>query len=43
MNEKKLKQYAKLIIEKGLNVHNGQLVVVRANLEPYPLVRFISK
>lgn len=43
MNEKKLKQYAKLIIEKGLNVHNGQLVVVRANLEAYPLVRLISK
>lgn len=43
MNEKKLKQYAKLIVEEGLNVQAGQPVLIRANIEMFPLVREITK
>lgn len=38
-----LKEYAELLVKKGLNVQKGQLVVVRAPIESYPFVRFVSK
>ena len=39
----KLKQYAKLIVESGLNVQPHQIVVIQAPIEAYELVRYISE
>ena len=38
--EEKLREYAKLLIEVGLNVQKGQAVVIRCPVEcPFPIVR----
>lgn len=39
----KLKQYAQLIVESGLNVQENQIVVIQAPIEAYELVRYIGE
>lgn len=42
MFQKKLRQYARLLIRVGLNVQPGQTVVIRSPLECVPLVRLCA-
>jgi len=39
----KLKKYASLIVQSGLNVQTGQIVVISGSIESYELIREVTK
>lgn len=41
--ESKLEKYAELIVKTGVNLQKGQIVILRAQLESYELVRTITR
>ena len=41
--EAKLKQYAKLIVESGLNVQKQQTVVIQGSIESAPLIKEVTR
>ena len=43
MFEEKLSKYAKLVVEVGINVQKGQIVVIRTPIEGAELTRMMTK
>jgi|SRR5690625_806346 len=41
--EKLIEKYAELVIKKGVNVKEGQIVVIRSSTETIPFVRMLTK
>ena len=41
MDKRLLREYAKLIVKKGVNVAKDQIVVIKASVEVYDFVRMV--